>query len=143
MTVGFIGGGNMASAMITGLITSNTVSKENIYVSDISKTSLLKLEEKYGINTFLDNKEVARNVQVLFLAVKPNLYEMIINQIKDEISDDTIIISITPGKTLELLKSWFEKDVKIVRTMPNTPAMVLEGMTAVCKNEFFILLYLH
>ena len=81
-----------------------------------------------------DNKEVAEFADVLFLAVKPQYYAEVIDQIKDVVRDDTIVISIAPGKSLEWFDQAFGKQLKVIRTMPNTPAMVKEGMMGMCPN---------
>ena len=81
------------------------------------------------------NKEVVEKAEVIILSVKPQFYESVINEIKDDIKKDQIVITIAPGKTLAWLSEKFGKDIKLVRTMPNTPAMVGEGMTAACPNE--------
>ncbi len=135
MKIGFIGAGNMATAMISGIISSKKVEASNIYVSNISMPALKNLNEEYKVNISLDNKEVVKNSDVIFVAVKPNIYEMVLKEISPFLDKDKIIVSIAPGKTLDLLESWVYKGAKIIRTMPNTPAMALEGMTAVCKNE--------
>ena len=93
------------------------------------------LSDLFGINVTDSNKEVVDNAEVIILSVKPQFYEDVINQIKGDIKENQIVITIAPGKTLAWLAEKFGKDVKIVRTMPNTPAMVGEGMTAMCPNE--------
>ena len=135
MKVGFIGAGNMARAIIGGVVSSNIVCKENVFASDKSLAMLEKVKNEYGINTLESNKEVVEKCEVIFLAVKPQFYFEVIKEISPFIKESTVIVSIAPGKTLEELKSAFQKDVKIVRTMPNTPSMVCEGMTALCSNE--------
>ena len=135
MKLGFIGCGNMAKAMMGGIISSNLVAKEDIIASDAFQGMLDGAKKDLGINITNDNKEVASQSEVIVLAVKPQFYPNVIDEIKDIISDTTIIITIAPGQTLVKLKEMFNRDVKIVRTMPNTPAMVREGMTAACKNE--------
>lgn len=134
MKVGFIGCGNMASAIMQGIIKNKIVSKEDIIGSDLSKDSLLKVEKNIGIQTTTDNKEVVKQVDILFLSVKPQFYENVIEEIKDFVTEKQIIVTIAPGKTLEWLSNQFKKQVKIVRTMPNTPALVGEGITAACYN---------
>ena len=81
------------------------------------------------------NEETASFSDVLFLAVKPQFYEDVILSIRDHVKKDALIVTLAPGKTLEWLGSLFGEDRKIIRTMPNTPAMVGEGMTAVCPNH--------
>lgn len=133
--LGFIGGGNMGSAMIGGILDSGVLTAENIYVADLYQPSLDRVKDKYGVNVTKDNKVVAENCDIIVLSVKPNLYPIVIEGIKDTVKKDVIIITIAPGQKLESVKEMFGKEIKIVRTMPNTPAMVLEGMTAVCPNK--------
>lgn len=132
--LGFIGCGNMGGAMIQGIVDSKKVSPENIMASDKSE-ALLDSKKSLGIQLTKDNKETARYADVLFLAVKPQFYEQVIDDIKDEVSTDMVIVSIAPGKTLSWLMDKFGKDLKIVRCMPNTPAMVKEGMTGICTSS--------
>lgn len=135
MKLGFIGCGNMATAMIKGIIRNGIVAKEDIMGADLSQASIDKIAGGMGIYVTTDNKEVAANVDVLVLSVKPQFYESVITEIKDVVKEQQLIITIAPGKTLAWLGEQFGKTVKIVRTMPNTPALVGEGITAACSNE--------
>ena len=83
-----------------------------------------------------DNREVATWAEIVVLSVKPQFYQDVIAGIKDCIKENQIIITLAPGKTLAWLEEQFGKTVKIIRTMPNTPAMVQEGMTAACPNDY-------
>lgn len=134
MKLGFIGCGNMASAMIGGIINNQICSPEHIIASDEYKPALVKAEEQLKIKIGKDNKEVAAVAEILFLSVKPQYYETVIKEIRDDIRPDQIIVTIAPGKTLNWLADTFTKPVKIVRCMPNTPALVCEGITGVCHN---------
>lgn len=136
MKIGFIGCGNMAKAMMKGIVSSKLIKGEEIIAADISMIMLEKAKEEMGINITTSNIEVAEVSEVLVLAVKPQYYTAVINEIKDVINENAMVVSIAPGQTLERLHNAFGKRVKLVRTMPNTPAMVLEGMTAACKNEY-------
>lgn len=136
MKIGFIGAGNMASAIMGGIIGAGIVEAGNIIASDALSSALEKAGKKFGINITADNKEVASESDVFFLAVKPQFYMDVITEIRDVMRPETVVVTIAPGWNLEKLHAAFGKDVKIVRTMPNTPAMVLEGMTSVCPNEF-------
>ena len=133
--VGFIGCGNMGSAIIGGLIKNAGISPSDIISSSPDAAMLEKIQKTYGIETTSDNKYVAENSKVLFLAVKPQIYPLVIEEIRECVKKDGIIISITPGKKIEWLSKLFVNPVKLVRTMPNTPALVGEGITGVCKNE--------
>ena len=136
MKLGFIGTGNMAGAIMGGIIKEGIFSAEEIIGSDVFEPGREKARTLYGINVTADNKEVVEKSEVVVLSVKPQFYASAIEEIKDTVRDDQIIITIAPGKTLAWLEEQFGKKVKIVRTMPNTPAMVGEGMTAACPNEY-------
>lgn len=135
MKIGFIGCGNMGGAMMKGMLDAKKCAKEDMITSDKSEAALLSKKESLGINTTTDNKEVAKFSDVLFLAVKPQFYESVIEDIKDVVTKEQIIVTIAPGKTLAWMKEKFGKELKIIRTMPNTPAMVKEGMMGMCPNE--------
>ncbi|PGM49600.1 pyrroline-5-carboxylate reductase [Bacillus sp. AFS053548] len=133
--IGFIGCGKMAQAMIGGLIESNVIEKHQIYVSARSNETLVKVKDLYNVHTLNSNIDLAMQVDYLFLAVKPDLYPTIIEDIKEVVSSNTVIITIAAGITLEGVEKSFGKEVKIVRTMPNTPSLVREGMSALCHNQ--------
>lgn len=133
--VGFIGCGNMGTAMIRGMLSSGKCSKEQMMASNKSQSSRERNEKLLGIKMTCDNIEVAKFADVLFLAVKPQYYEEVIAEIKDVVTNDQIIVTIAPGKTIEWLYDKFGKTVKVIRTMPNTPAMVMEGMIGMCTGE--------
>lgn len=135
MKIGFIGCGNMATAMIKGIIGNSIATKDDIMGADLSQASIDKISADVGIAVTTDNKKVAGEVDVLVLSVKPQFYETVIHEIRDIVTEKQLIITIAPGKTLAWLGEQFGKKVKIVRTMPNTPALVGEGITAACYNE--------
>lgn len=136
MKLGFIGTGNMASAIMGGIIKNQIIPANEIIGADVMEAGRKRVKEQFGIQVTADNHEVVRNSDVVILSVKPQFYAEVIAEIKDDVREDQIIITIAPGKTLAWLKEQFGKNVKIVRTMPNTPALVGEGMTAACPNEY-------
>ena len=136
MRLGFIGTGNMAGAIMGGIIKNEIFRPEEIIGADISPAGRERVKETYGIQVTADNREAAEKAEVLILSVKPQYYAEAIAEIRDCVSDDQLIITIAPGKTLAWLEEQFGKAVKIVRTMPNTPALVGEGMTAACVNPY-------
>lgn len=138
MKVGFVGCGNMAKAMIGGMVNSGLVKCGDIIASGRHMPTLEISKTELGINVTVDNLQVAKVAQVLVLAVKPHFYKSVIEEISPVVSKDTIIVSIAPGQTLDMLAGYFGKDVKIVRTMPNTPALVGAGMTGVCGNSLVL-----
>lgn len=135
MRLGFIGTGNMAGAIMGGIIRNQIFSPEEIIGADISPAGRDRVKAKHGICVTESNQEAAREAEVLILSVKPQYYADAIAEIRDCVSEDQLIITIAPGKTLSWLQEQFGKPVKLVRTMPNTPALVGEGMTAACKNS--------
>ena len=134
MKLGFIGCGNMASAIIGGILEKEIVSRGDITASTKSQESAAKIKEKLGIACSTDNRETAKISDVVFLAVKPQFLEEVIAEIKDVLGKEKVIISIAAGKTMSWLEERIGEDRKIIRTMPNTPALVGEGITGVCKN---------
>ena len=135
MKVGFIGGGNMASAMIGGMIQKGVVSADDILVSVRTEKSVERLTNQFGVQATMENEAVVAGSDLVFLAVKPNQIKNIINLVKNFISPEKIIVSILPGKSLQWLGTEIGKPTKLIRTMPNTPALVGEGMTGVCAND--------
>lgn len=136
MKIGFIGLGNMATAMIGGILMKGMAKPEDIMGSSKTPVTMERVKEKYGIAIAADNCEVASASEILFLAVKPQFLSEIIDEIKDSVKKETLIVSIAAGKTLEWLETAFARpELKIVRCMPNTPALVLEGCTGICAGE--------
>lgn len=133
MKLGFIGAGNMAKAIMGGILASAIVPKEEILASDASGQAR-EAARALGVRVTDDNREAA-GCDTVFLAVKPQFYAAVIEEIAPVVTANTLIVTIAPGWSLDRLSAAFGKDVKIVRSMPNTPAMVGEGMTAACRNS--------
>lgn len=132
--IGFIGCGNMARAMITGLLNSNIAAPNSIIASNSTVSKLENAKKDYGIRTTPNNNEVAQFADILILSVKPNKYKGVIEEIKNVIKKDVIIVTIAAGIRIGTVEGYFGKDLKIVRAMPNIPAVVGEAMTALCCN---------
>ncbi|MCR5500139.1 MAG: pyrroline-5-carboxylate reductase [Acetatifactor sp.] len=136
MKIGFIGLGNMATAIMGGLLTKKIAEPEGIIGYDKLDAAMEKAKANYKITTVTDEKSVAEQVDVLFLAVKPNILPVVLPKIGSFLNKETVVISIAAGKTITFLEEGLGRnDLKIVRCMPNTPALVLEGSTGVCANE--------
>jgi len=134
--IGFIGTGNMGSAMIGGLINKKTVAADQIYVSDRSESSLDKIRSQWsGIHCSTDNGKTVKNADIIILAVKPHIYETVIKEISPLVKGEKIIITVAAGITISQVENMFGKEIRIIRTMPNTPALVGEGVTAYCCNK--------
>ncbi|MEH7222758.1 pyrroline-5-carboxylate reductase [Bacillus sp. JJ1566] len=133
--IGFIGCGKMAQAMIQGMIASEVAAPHQIIVSAKTKETLQFVENTYKIRTTLNNKEVAERADFLFLAVEPGLYAEVINEVKELVNEETIIITIAAGITLDFIENQFGRLMKTVRSMPNTPSLVGEGMSVLSVNS--------
>ncbi|ETI91975.1 MAG: Pyrroline-5-carboxylate reductase [Clostridium butyricum DORA_1] len=133
--VGFIGCGNMGSSMVGGLIKSGFLKSEEIIVSTKTEASSKKLRNEFKVATTLDSKTVAKESETIILAVKPNMYKSVVEEIKSELTEDKLIITIAAGISIENMEEWLGDDLKIIRTMPNTPALVGQAMSAVCPNK--------
>ncbi|MDY4694155.1 MAG: pyrroline-5-carboxylate reductase [Blautia sp.] len=135
MKIGFIGCGNMGSAMISGILKKGIYSCDEIIVSNLTEEGNRRSREKLKVVTTMDNCEVVRKAKLVFLAVKPQFYEEVLTQVRNELTPEHTVVGIAPGKTIAWLEEKCGQLLKVVRMMPNTPAQVGEGMTAVCANE--------
>lgn len=136
MKIGFIGLGNMATAMIGGILGKGLAKAEDVIGSSITEATRNKIREKYAIKTISNNREVAYLADILFLAVKPNVLSDVIDEIRDVVGYECLVVSIAAGKDLKWLKETFNRpELKIVRCMPNTPALVMEGCTGICAGK--------
>lgn len=134
--IGFIGSGNMASAMMGGIINKGLFAPEQVIASDLSPEARQKAEVQLGICTTGDNREVVKQAEILVLSVKPQFYPSVLEEIRDDVREDQIVLTIAPGWTIDKIQEHLGRPHKIVRTMPNTPALVGEGITGVCHNEW-------
>lgn len=132
--IGFIGCGNMATAMLQGIIGKGLVGKDHLMASAKTEASANRTAERFGIHTGTDNTEVASFSDILILAVKPQLMEEVIFEINRYVKKKTVVVTLAPGKTIAWLAETFGRGIKLVRSMPNTPAAVGEGMTALSPN---------
>lgn len=128
--VGFIGAGNMASAIIKGMLKAGLMQPSDIIVSDIDENKLALLKQ-LNIDITDNNRDVIKSAPIIILAVKPNVYEAVLKQIRDIMRADIVLVSIAAGISIKYIKSFFDKDIKVIRVMPNTPALIGKGMSAI------------
>ena len=133
--VGFIGGGNMAEALIQGLLGSKTIIPADCWVCDIIEERLSYLKKKYGVKAINDTPQVIRSSRAVILAVKPQNVEKALSALAPIWSPEKVLISIAAGVPMSYLSDFFPKAAKIIRVMPNTPALVLSGISALSKND--------
>ena len=134
--IGFIGCGKMASAIIKSLIKSNFIDNENIIATQAESEDIAKKSQELGINITLDNKLLTQKSDIIFIATKPNQVINVLNEISPYITKDKLIVSIAAGITTEKLESNLPKETKVIRVMPNTPALVSEGMSGMISGKF-------
>lgn len=133
--IGIIGAGNMGEALIKGLLRSQLVRPYEIIASGRTKKKLNKLEKIYGIHTTLDNLQVINSTDTVILATKPQNMAEVFGQIKPHMQQRHLVISIAAGIDMKLLRRGLGKKPKLIRTMPNLPALVDEGVTAIYTNS--------
>ena len=133
--IGFIGGGNMASSLIKGLIASGH-SPQQIWVCDINQDALQTLSSTLGVNISISNEAIINEVDVVVLAVKPQVLKIVAESITTAVqSKKILVVSIAAGVNQTSLAKWLGANVAIVRCMPNTPALVLTSATALHANQ--------
>ena len=130
--IGFIGMGNMGYAMLKGALREFDV--QDIVFYDVNVDRMKQVSNETKVDYLDSNVHVVRSVKYLILAVKPQFYNDVLKDIADEIEKENVVISIAPGITIKQLKDRIGFDARIVRAMPNTPALVGEGMTGVAYN---------
>lgn len=124
----------MSKAIIAGLVSAGQVKPENIWVFDRKPATNKAMQQQYGITAGASAEEVAKQVDILFGAVKPNVILSVLKEIAGSLKKSTVVVSIAAGVTLDSLAKVLGHDRKLVRVMPNTPALVMEGMTSVTPN---------
>ena len=133
-TLGIIGGGAMAENILRGILKSSLVSRDKVIVSDIRQERLLELKEQFGVKTLLDNVELASKAEVLIFAVKPQNIRLLLKEIRQTISEHTLIISIAAGIQTKTIADGLGGKGRIIRSMPNIAAKVLASATALCAG---------
>ena len=131
--IGFIGAGNMGYAMLKGALSS--ISPENVGVTDRSFDKAESIAQETGVRHFESNADCVKNCKYVVFSIKPQVYENVVDEIRKYVDDSKIIISLAPNVSIEMLNGMFGKNVRVVRLMPSTPALVGEGMTGYCYDD--------
>ncbi len=132
--IGFIGAGNMGYALIKGLINSGYPS-ENIKACDANEDLLQKRSKEFGINTYIDNAKLLKACDVVVLAVKPQVLTKVCTGLRDSIKPNHLVISIVAGIRVNDINRWLGGEFALVRSMPNTPALMQQGITGMFANK--------
>jgi pyrroline-5-carboxylate reductase len=133
--IGFVGAGNMATALVRGLLTSGLVAADHLRASDPNPERLAPLAREHGIVTEADNQAVGRWADLVVLAVKPQVVDPAITHLAPSLAPDTLLISIAAGISTASLEARLPESVRVVRAMPNTPAIAQAGATAIAHGS--------
>lgn len=133
--IGFIGGGNMGRAIMEGLIGSGLYAPESIFVYDVYQPLLETLGRELRVAVAATAQEVVTQADTIILAVKPGIVSEVLHESRPDFTPDKTVISIAAGITLSQLEGYLSFEHKVVRVMPNTPALVGEGMTGLTANS--------
>lgn len=143
-TIALLGAGNIGRALIGGLIKGDYLAPEQIRATRRHAATLKSLEADFpGILVGTDNVAAVRDASLIVLATKPQVISTVIDEIRDAVSDDTLIVSVLAGITTDRLQEAFGQELPVVRTMPNTPMLVDEGATAIARGKFATPHHLH
>ncbi|WP_035172626.1 pyrroline-5-carboxylate reductase [Caldanaerobius polysaccharolyticus] len=132
--IGIVGCGNMGIAMLSAFVESKKVSNEHISVYDISEEKLTKVKDEYRVNVAASIRKLVKSSDILIIAVKPDAIDVVLDEIADEFDKNKILISIVAGRSIKYIKGFVKDDAKIVRLMPNTPALIGEGVIAMTTS---------
>lgn len=132
--VGFLGAGNMAGALIKGLLASGAIDASRVWASDVTPERLAALEKLHGVRVTTDNHAMVREVDVLVLSVKPQVITKVMRAIAPDVRSDTLVISVAAGVPISVLEAHLPDETRVVRSMPNTPAIVGAGATAIAAG---------
>jgi pyrroline-5-carboxylate reductase len=132
--VAFIGAGNMVEAIIKGILSAGLYKKEEILASDASQERIGVIKERYGIRTTLKNTEAVAYADLIILGVKPLVVDPILKEIREEMKPEKLLVSVVAGTPIGRILAGLDKEAKVIRAMPNTPALVREGATALAPG---------
>jgi len=133
--VAIIGVGKMGGTLVNSIIKNKLVKKENLCGSTAQEEHAKEINKKYGIKTYLNNKEMVLGKDIIILAIKPQTMKQVLSDIKDIISEKQLIISIAAATSTQFIEECLEKNIPVIRAMPNTPALINEGMTVLCPGR--------
>jgi pyrroline-5-carboxylate reductase len=134
--IGFIGSGNMGEALISGLVLSKATDPANIICSDIAEDLLNDIQTKYKVSTTTDNIEVATKSDIVIFATKPQILGAVLKETATALDQSKLIISIAAGVPLAAIAAGLQKELRLIRVMPNICAFVKESATAIAAGEF-------
>jgi pyrroline-5-carboxylate reductase len=133
--IGFIGAGNMAGALIKGLLAAKLYKPQDMVVSDVLPAQLSKIKRTYKVASLKDNCSVVRESHTILLAVKPQIIDQVLAELQPEVTKEKLFISIAAGVPLRRLESGLGGNARVVRVMPNTPALLGKGIAVIVRGQ--------
>lgn len=134
--IAIIGVGKMGGTLIDSVIKNNLIKKENLFGSTAQEKHAKEINLKYKIKTYVNNEEMILGKDIIILAIKPQLMKKVISQIKEVITEKQLVISIAAAISTQFIEDRLEKNIPVIRAMPNTPALINEGMTVLCSGRY-------
>jgi pyrroline-5-carboxylate reductase len=134
-TLGFVGAGAMGEALMKGIVEAGLVAPDAVSAFDVRADRMAELSQRYGIRWAKSNAEVVTGADVVILAVKPQIMVAVLTEIRPALSRRNLTISIAAGVSTTKLRETLGPEARLIRVMPNTPALVLEGVTAIAKGQ--------
>jgi len=134
-TLGFVGAGAMGEALIKGIVTAGLVAPGSVHAFDVRAERIAEMSQRYGIRAATSNAEVLREADVLILAVKPQIIASVLGEMRATLGRRSLVISIAAGVPTARLREVLGAEARLIRVMPNTPALVLEGVTAIARGQ--------
>lgn len=132
--VAFLGAGNMAGALIKGLLASGVLTPEQVLCTDVRKPRLDELKQKHGVRVLTSNEDAARQADVIVLSTKPQVFDRLLPEVRNGVRADALVVSIAAGIPISAIEAHLPPGTRVVRTMPNTPAIVDAGATAIAAG---------
>ena len=133
--VGFVGSGNMGEALIRGLLAASLVPADHITATDVRADRAAQLARQFGITTHADNRRLVREADVVILAVKPQIMASVLAEVAPAVTAQHLLVSIAAGVSTTAMRKALGKEARIVRVMPNTPALFLQGVAAIARGQ--------
>ncbi len=134
--VGFVGGGNMATALVKGFLAAGLYRAEQICVSDVDAPKLAALRRRYKVVTTQDNTALVRDAKVVIIAVKPQIIDAVLASMRPSVTPQKLFVSIAAGVTTARLEAGLGKGARVLRVMPNTPALLAKGMSVLVRGRY-------
>ena len=134
--IAIIGVGKMGETLVNSMLKNKLVKKENLCGSTAQKEHAKEINKKYDIRTYIDNKKMVLGKDIIILAIKPQMMKKVISEVKGVATEKQLIISIAAATSTHFIEEYLEKNIPLIRAMPNTPALINEGMTVLCPGRY-------